>query len=167
MPRNPAINFRPLGEAHLGEILAVYHQCQDFLALGPQPYASLAMVQQDLEHSRQEGGCFCGIFEVGDQMVGVMDYLPAGFQRDPRRAFVSLLMVAAPYRRRGIGGRALQQLESELHLDGQITWIYTAVQVNNPQALKFWVANGYQVVNGPTLQADTTVTYLLKKELKE
>ena len=35
-------------------ILGVYHACEDFLALGPEPKASLEMVQKDLDISRQD-----------------------------------------------------------------------------------------------------------------
>ena len=50
--------------------LEVYRRCEDFLALGPEPKASLEMVLADLEISRQEGGCFCGIYGPTGNMLG-------------------------------------------------------------------------------------------------
>lgn len=165
MSENLTIVVRSVEDPDLAEVLAVYRQCQDFLALGPQPCASMAMVREDLAHSRQERSCFCGIFDPEDAMVGVLDYLPDGFEGDPQQAFITLLMVARPHRCHGIGAQVLAQLEAELQQRGQITRIYTAVQANNPLALKFWDAHGYRVIGGPTLQPDTTVTFRLMKEI--
>jgi hypothetical protein len=48
--------------------------------------------------------------------------------------------------------------------DPEIQVIGSAVQVNNPDAVAFWGAVGYQRVSGPSLQPDGTTTYLLAKK---
>jgi hypothetical protein len=51
-------SIRPVvqSEPELRRVLAVYQQCEDFLALGPVATASLEMVKADLALSQQEGG---------------------------------------------------------------------------------------------------------------
>ena len=58
-------------EADLMAVLEVYRQCEDFLALGPVPTASLEMVQSDLEHSKEEGGVFCLICSANSIRAGI------------------------------------------------------------------------------------------------
>jgi ribosomal protein S18 acetylase RimI-like enzyme len=157
--------IRPIEEHDLPGVLAVYRQSQDFLALGPNPIATPEMVKQDIAHSRREGSLYCGIFNMAGQTIGVLDYLPSHFEGQPEQAFISLLMIAAPYRRRGLGQQVIRQIEAEIHKNDQIRTISTAVQVNNPQALRFWQKNGYRIVSGPEVQADRTVTYQLQKEI--
>src|SRR5512143_3408157 len=54
--------IRPIVDSDLPALLEVYRQCEDFLALGPDPHASPEMVEKDRALSRQEGGIYCGIF---------------------------------------------------------------------------------------------------------
>ncbi|MDO9333881.1 MAG: hypothetical protein Q7T57_05095 [Dehalococcoidales bacterium] len=51
-------------------IFWVYRQCEDFLALGPEPKASLEMVMKDMETSQHEGGYFCGIYHTDGHLLG-------------------------------------------------------------------------------------------------
>jgi RimJ/RimL family protein N-acetyltransferase len=146
-------------------ILGVYRACEDFLALGPEPKASLEMVQKDLEISRQEGGCFCGIFNAGGQLAGVVDFIPSGFEGKADTAFLSLLMIALQYRNQGIGIETVRLVEREIQKDTTITEIRSGVQVDNPQAIQFWQQNGYRIVSGPELLPDTTIVYRLSKKL--
>jgi ribosomal protein S18 acetylase RimI-like enzyme len=146
-------------------ILEVYRACEDFLALGPTPKASLEMVQQDLEMSRQDGGNFCGIFNAGGQLAGIVDFIPAGFDGKTDTAFFTLIMIAASYRNQGIGNHTVSLVEKEIIKDKHITEIRSAVQVNNPAAIRFWQKNGYCIVSGPELQPDTTIVFRLSKKL--
>ena len=98
-----SLEIRPVTHADLSAVLDVYRQCEDFLALGPEPAASMEMVLRDIETSQREGGLFCGIFEANSSMIGVIDYVFGNFEGDPRLAFLSLLMIAAPHRNQGIG----------------------------------------------------------------
>jgi ribosomal protein S18 acetylase RimI-like enzyme len=160
------ILIRPIEDDDLPGILEVYRQCQDFLALGPDPQASLEMVKKDIEHSRRLGGIYCCILTPDENMLGVLDYVPANFEGFPEQGFISLLMIAAPYRCRGLGQQILAQIEAKIRKNGQIHTILTAVQVNNPGALRFWQRNGYQIISGPDLQPDATYTYRLQKMIK-
>ncbi len=90
-------HIRPITADELDAVLEVYRQCEDFLALGPVPVASTAMVLQDIEISRREGGIFCGIYDAANgKMIGVVDYVPHGFEGDPHLAHLSLLMMLRP-----------------------------------------------------------------------
>jgi RimJ/RimL family protein N-acetyltransferase len=146
-------------------ILGVYRACEDFLALGPEPKASLEMVQKDLETSRQEGGCFYGIFNAGEHLMGVTDFIPSGFDGQNDTAFFSLIMIAAQFRNQGIGIETVRLVEREIQKDTTITEIRSGVQVNNPQAIQFWQKNGYKIVSGPELRPDTTTVFRLSKKL--
>ena len=162
--RGPSLEIRAVTHDDLSSVLDVYWQCEDFLALGPEPVASMEMVLRDIETSQRDGGLFCGVFDADGRMFGVVDTVPSGFEGDPRLAFLSLLMIAAPYRNQGIGQAVVTLIEDEIRRDPQITAIFSAVQVNNPQAVRFWQKNGYRIVGGPELQPDGTTTFRLCKE---
>jgi ribosomal protein S18 acetylase RimI-like enzyme len=146
-------------------ILGVYRACEDFLALGPEPKASIKMVLADLEISRQEGGCFCGIYDPTGNMLGVVDFVPGEFEGKADTAFLSLLMIALQYRNQGIGIETVRLVEREIQKDTTITEIRSGVQVNNPQAIQFWQKNGYKIVSKPELLPDTTTVFHLSKKL--
>ena len=164
-------SIRQLNEEDLDAILNVYKLCEDFLALGPDASASRSMVLADLEHSRQQGGIFCGIFEGlpglpgTENLVGVLDFIACPTCPTQEKAFLELLMIAAPYRGLGLGAKVVHWLETKLRLDAGIRVIGSAVQVNNPSAIHFWHQMGYRITSGPTTQKDQTVTYALEKEL--
>jgi ribosomal protein S18 acetylase RimI-like enzyme len=155
----------PLDEKDLENILAVYQQCEDFLALGPQRYASTEMVKDDLAHSQQEAGAFCGIYLPEQGLVGVVDYLPAFFEGHPEQAFISLLMIARPFRGQGLGQAVVNWLETQIREQQGVETVLSAVQVNNSSALRFWKKQGYRIEAGPSLQPDGTTVFLLRKEL--
>ena len=160
-----SLTLRAVTPNNTEAILGVYRACEDFLALGPEPKASLEMVQKDLEASRQEGGCFCGIFDAGAQLVGVVDFIPSGFEGKTDTAFFNLIMISAPYRNRGIGNETIRLIEQEITKDAGITEIHSAVQVNNPAAIRFWQKNGYRVISGPELRPDSSTVFHLSKKL--
>lgn len=159
------LEIRPISEADVNAVLDVYRQCEDFLALGPVPTASMEMVLKDLEISRGFGGVFCGIFNADREMVGVIDYVPGDFEGDANTAFLSLLMIAAPFRKQGIGKAVVQAIEREIRKNPQICRILSGVQVNNPQAVQFWQRNGYQIVSAPKWMPDQTIVFDLRKDL--
>lgn len=158
-------HIRPITSDELDAVLDVYRQCEDFLALGPVPTASMAMVLQDIELSQHEGGVFCGIYTSDGEMIGVVDYVPRGFEGDPHLAHLSLLMIAAPFRQQGVGKAVVEAIEREIKKDTQVTAILSGVQVNNPQAVQFWQRRGYRIVSGPTLMPDQTTVFKLRKNL--
>ena len=162
--RDNSFEVRTITQDDLGAVLDVYRQCEDFLALGPEPTASMAMVLEDIEISQRGGGVFCGVYAADRGMIGVVDFVPSNFEGDPHIAFVSLLMIVPSFRKQGIGTRIVQLVESETRKDPRVTTILSAVQVNNPQALRFWQKNGYRIVGGPELQPDQTTTFRLQKD---
>jgi hypothetical protein len=97
--RDHSLEIRLITDDDLEAVLGVYRQCEDFLALGPLPTASMEMVRKDIELSQQESGIFCGIFTMAGTMIGIVDYVPRNFEGNPQNAFLSLLMIAAPFRK--------------------------------------------------------------------
>ena len=145
-------------------VLEVCRQCEDFLALGPEPTASMAMVTKDIELSQSEGGCFCGIYTLAGQMMGIVDYVPRNFQGERHTASLSLLMIAAPFRGRGLGTAVVELVEGEILKDAEVTTILSGVQVNNPRAVRFWQKRDYQIVSGPERTPDLTTVFRLRKD---
>jgi ribosomal protein S18 acetylase RimI-like enzyme len=164
--RDNSFEVRTITQDDLDAVLDLYRQCEDFLALGPERTASMAMVLKDIEISQSEGGVFCGVYAVGGRMIGVVDFVPSNFEGDPHIAFISLLMLSPSFRKQGIGTMIVELIENEIRKDAQVTAILSAVQVNNPQALQFWQKNGYRIVGGPELQPDQTTTFRLQKDCK-
>ncbi len=95
------------------------------------------MVQQEFEMSQREGGRFYGIYTSEGTMIGVIDFNPANFEGNPQHAFLSLLMIAAPYRQYGLGKQIVKWIQAEIKKDGQVRTIFSVVQINNPGALRF------------------------------
>jgi ribosomal protein S18 acetylase RimI-like enzyme len=162
--RSNTFDIRPVTAEDYVAVLEVYRQCEDFLSLGPEPKASVAMVRKDISIARREGRRFCGVFTAEGTMIGVVEFLPSGFEGKPQLAFLSLLMIAAPYRNQGLGASVLDFVEREIRKDSEITAIFSAVQANNPKAFQFWQGKGYRLVGEPQLQPDKTTTVLLRKE---
>ncbi|HET9912352.1 MAG TPA: GNAT family N-acetyltransferase, partial [Anaerolineales bacterium] len=109
--RDPTLEIRLIIEDDLHAVLDVYRQCEDFLALGPVSTASMEMVLKDIKVSKDMGGNFCGIYTADGKMIGVLDYVPSHFEGDPHTAFLSLLMIAAPFRKHGIGTAVVEAVE--------------------------------------------------------
>jgi GNAT superfamily N-acetyltransferase len=160
-----SLEIHPVTQSDLDAILHVYKQCEDFLALGPVAVASMEMVLKDIEISEGEGGAFCGIYKTDGEMIGVIDYVPSHYKGDPSQAFLELLMIAAPYRKQGIGKMVVKVVEKEIWRDKKVNAILSGVQVNNPQAVRFWQKNGYRIISGPTLFPDQTTAFGLRKDL--
>jgi ribosomal protein S18 acetylase RimI-like enzyme len=158
------LEIRPVTQDDLLAVLEVYRQCEDFLALGPVANASMEMVLKDIEISKNEGGIFCGIHTPDGKMIGIIDYVPNNYRGNPHAAFLSLLMIASPYRNKGIGKAVVDAFESKVTKGARVTVVFSGVQVNNPQALRFWQRNGYRVVSEPELYPDQTTAVDLRKD---
>lgn len=160
------IRVLPLGPDSYPELLKIYQQCEDFLALGPQPKASMEMVLTDMALSAREGGRFCGIYtKEGGRLIGVADFVPKHFQGNPKHACLFLVMIARDWRSRGVGSEVVRLIESEIGKDPEVEAILSGVQVNNPEAIRFWERMGYRRVSEPELMPDGTTVYHLKKRL--
>ena len=162
-----SLEIRPIGHDDLDAVLDVYRQCEDFLALGPVPTASMEMVLKDIEISQNDGGIFCGIFAPDGKMIGIIDYVPSNYKGDPHVAFLELLMIAAPFRNRGIGRAVVEAIENEIRKDAKVSSILSGVQVNNPRAVQFWQGNGYRIVSEPKLHPDRTTAVDLRKDFSQ
>jgi len=161
--QSQAMEIRPITANELEAVLQVYQQCEDFLALGPAS-ASMEMVVEDIALSRQNGGIFNGIYTADGGMIGVIDYVPDHYQGDPGAAFLELLMIAVPHRRAGIGRAVVEAVEHEIRKNPEIHTIQAGVQVNNPQAVRFWQQRGYRIVSGPQRMPDQTTVFGLRKD---
>jgi ribosomal protein S18 acetylase RimI-like enzyme len=156
--------IKDVSEKDINSILKVYRKCEDFLSLGPVPYASEQMVLDDLKHSEEESGIFCGIYKNGE-VIGVVDFVLNNFDGEPKNAFISLLMIDIDYRRNGLGKEIVKAVETEILKNKHIENILSGVQINNILAINFWINMGYKIVGGPELMPDRTVVYKLKKEI--
>jgi len=165
LPTNDNLVIRNVTGNDVEAILDVYCHCEDFLALGPEPKASLVMVQKDIDECRDEGGVFRGIFNAEGKMIGVADYVPFGFKGKFQDAFISLLMIAASHRGQGIGAEVVSRIEDEIRQNPGVESILSAVQINNPDAIRFWQKNGYRIVSAPEPRPDDTTVYRLQKDL--
>lgn len=150
----------------MNEILEVYRQSEDFLALGPQPVASMAMVWGDMGLAEKNGGCLLAIVDdATGRAVGVLDYLYSGYEGKPEQAYLELLMIAAPSRGKGLGEKVFRFMEEDIRQDGRARVLCAGVQANNPGAIRFWKRMGFQIVSGPEPLDDGTVCYALSKDL--
>lgn len=163
--RNDEFEIRPISQAEMDAVLNVYRQCEDFLALGPVSTASEEMVRKDIEISAEEGGLYCGIYKTNGEMIGIIDYVPRLYKQNPTHAFLELLMIAARYRNQGIGKAVVEAIEAEIRKDANVTVIFSGVQVNNPQAIRFWQRNGYRIVSEPKRYPDQTTAVDLRKDI--
>jgi len=153
-------------EEELSQALEVYSQCEDFLALGPEPKASEKMVRADFEHSKEENGLYCGVFAVNESIVGIVDFIPHSFSGSSENAFITLVMIAGPYRNKGLGTKIVKAVEKFIANYPQNRAILSAVQTNNGKAVKFWTTLGYRIVGEPESRPDNTVVFNLRKDLQ-
>jgi ribosomal protein S18 acetylase RimI-like enzyme len=158
------IVIKPVTSNDYPAVLEVYRQCEDFLTLGPVAKASMEMVVKDIQDAKVEKGIYCGIFS-GQNMIGVVSYVPSQFEFRTVDAFLLLLMIAKPYRDKGTGSTVLEMVEKEICHKKRIHSIRLGCQVNNPRALKFWESKGYYVYLGPELLPDKTTCYQLRKDI--
>lgn len=114
-----------------------------------------------------EGGVFYGIYEPGGTLVGVVDFVVSGFDGQPDLGYVSLIMIANRFRGKGIGGEVVNLVEKACRQELHVTGIRASVQVNNPDALRFWRNNGHRVIGGPELRPDQTTVFHLEKDLSD
>lgn len=156
--------LRPVGERDMDALLALYRECEDFLALGPRPYASVEMVRGDLALSAADGGLFCGIYTPGGELAGVVDFTPGSRRDNPQEAHIELLMLAPAYRGLRLGEAVVRATEATIWQAAAVQAIAVEAQVNNPDAIRFWQRMGYRIISGPHPQTDDTTSWYLRKE---
>ncbi|MBN2533704.1 MAG: GNAT family N-acetyltransferase [Spirochaetales bacterium] len=162
--RDRELEIRPVKTDEMETVFQIYRECEDFLELGPVPKASMDMVIADIDSSKEENRFYCGIIE-NKIMAGIIDFCSGNYSDKPNQAYLALLMIAKPYRKRGLGTRVVTLIESEIIKNKKIEYIYSGVQVNNGEAIKFWKRNGYQIYAGPELMEDRTIVYHLRKRV--
>lgn len=155
----------PVGVDSYPAVLDVYRQCEDFLALTPTSVATIDMIQLDMNQSQRQRGEYCGVFMPSGNMVGIVDVIRSGFEGRSDRAFIELLIIAQPYRKRGLGAAVVQAVEAEIAKDTTVTAIELAVMVNNPDAIRFWERMGYIIISGALPQPDGTVVWRMRKPI--
>ena len=153
---------RPLGTDEKGSALEVYRQCKDFLALGPIPEASMEMVEADMDNSRKQNGTYCGIWDTGNNQIGVLDFVP---EKGKGISELLLLMIAKPYRHAGIGTEVIQVLETYLKEKYDIKVIDSGVQVNNAPGISFWKKCGFIIEKEARDMGDGTTAFKMRKFL--
>ncbi len=114
--------------------------------------------RKNLTGSPPDGGRRTNLSGSMGKLVGILDYTP-GYNGDPCATFIELLMIAAPYRGRGLGEQAVRWLVSTLGGEAGHLKLYAAVQVNNPAAIRFWQRMGFHITGPAAIQPDTTITY--------
>jgi len=158
------ISIRLYNGADKNDVFFVYKSCEDFLALGPEPIASMHMVEEDLRSSVNNNGRFCVISDE-DRVVGIVDYISSGYESRFDSAYISLLMIAKNDRSKGIGGAVVRAIEGTVAENPDIKTIRISVQTNNMQAIAFWTNKGYARIGEAQLQPDTTVVYHFQKNI--
>ena len=160
------LKILPIGDDRVDQVLEIYQQCEDFLALGPVAKASREMVLADMAHARELGSIYCGLYNDQDLLIGIVDYLPNYHLREPGAAFIELVMISPNFRRQGYGTDTIREVEDLIWADPGTQKIDLAVQVNNPAARRFWEKHGYLTISGPQDQPDGTTVYTMQKTRK-
>jgi ribosomal protein S18 acetylase RimI-like enzyme len=153
-----------IDEKNISPILDIYRMNEDFLSLGPTPKASLKMVKDDIEHSKNENGKYCVICNLHGQSIGVLDFIPK--TEESSTSFLSLIMISAPWRRKGYGKAVVTALEQYLAKSYKTIQIKSGVQINNTDAIEFWRKAGYKIDSKPECRTDNTIVYNMSKDLR-
>lgn len=160
------LEIHTVSENELDQLMEVYRQCEDFLSLGPVATASMQMVMTDIESAQNNQANYCSIHSDKQGMIGVVEYTTGEYLGHPEFACLELLMIAKPFRARGIGHMVVNTVEQEIQkVNPQVSIIYSGVQVNNPKAILFWQKNGYKITSGPKEMPDQTIVYDLQKRI--
>src|ERR1051325_8232763 len=115
--KDELFEIRPVTEDDLPAILHVYQGCEDFLALGPVPKASMEMGLMDLKISKEEGGILCGIYGAAANMIGIIDFVLSNYQGNRNVAYLSLLMIDSSFREQRVGKTGCDAIENEIRKD--------------------------------------------------
>jgi len=156
------MKIKPFETINLISTLEVYKQCEDFLSLGPVPYASMEMVQTDIDNSVNSKGIFCCIWNESEKQIGVLDFIP---EVEIGIAFLDLLMISKQYRYNGIGTSIVKELAVYLKEKYHTKIIKSGVQTNNSIGINFWKKNGFILESIPKDMNDGTVAFQMKKTI--
>jgi len=136
--------IRPLTACKLDSAVQVYRHSGEGYRAGS---VTGQTVLEDMDLSRAEGGIFCGIYNQEDDLVGVVDFVPAGFSGLPDSACVRSLKISAEFQGKGWAGKTLERLEEELKKDGSLKWIWSCFRDDCPDWKEFSTRHGYRLVD--------------------
>ncbi|MER5829636.1 GNAT family N-acetyltransferase [Streptomyces sp. NPDC002130] len=158
----------PLGDPLLAELTALYASNHAFHTLTgdfPDPKdIRPEQVAAALSEEREQPGTEILLARSFGRLIGIavtLAHHPDPADPDP---WIGLLMVDAPLHGQGHGRRLAALVEDRFRATGRSA-VRLAVLANNPKALAFWTALGYQVVDHrEDLQHGRPCT-VLRKEL--
>ena len=142
--KGDGFEIRPLTACKLDAAVQVYRQSNEGTRRDPQQRISGQNVLEDMTLSRQDGGIFCGIYDQEDELAGVLDFVPANFAGRSDNACIRSLKIAAPYRNRGLGGRAIDRLEEELRKDIHLKYLWACFPENCSTWQEFAARHGFR-----------------------
>jgi RimJ/RimL family protein N-acetyltransferase len=161
------LEMRSLGAREYPAVVEIYRQTPRFIVeLNGRPAESigLEMVEEDAARAAHHGAVFAGLFlRESSTMIGVADWVPAGYKGRPSQAWIALLMIAEPYQRRGYGSEADRLIEETIWADPAVQTIGLGVLTNNGPALGFWQAMGYHRAGSTILDQDGREVLILQK----
>ncbi|NPV75331.1 MAG: GNAT family N-acetyltransferase [Anaerolineae bacterium] len=137
--KGEGFEIRPLTTCKLDAAAQVYRQADG-------GRVSSQTVLEDMTLSQQAGGVFCGIFDRQDELVGVLDFIPANYAGRAGDACIRALKIAAPYRGRGYASKAVKRLEEELRKDGQARRLWACFVGSCPTRRAFAMELGFRPV---------------------
>jgi RimJ/RimL family protein N-acetyltransferase len=142
------VSLLPLSAADHAEALQqVYRATPAYWQRLELPGAPAGQARRDLEDAAaMPGRSLMGIVQPapdtpGVELVGLVDFRL--HWPEPQTVYVGMVMVAAPYQRRGIGRAAWRLLRPWLAGPAGMLLARTAVEQFNPGALKFFQALGF------------------------
>jgi ribosomal protein S18 acetylase RimI-like enzyme len=144
-----AVELQPVSAEDAPRIHAVYRASpRHFERIGSEVPAP-ADVEREVESILADPTRRAYLVQHAQRTVGYLDF-KQGYP-DAEEATVTLILIAEPYRGRGFGRAAIEDLESLLQHGTRR--LYAAVYGHNPGAVAFWKKLGYRYLKdgGPTL----------------
>ena len=119
---------------------AVYAQSPGYFELLGAELPTLADVESELAAALSDPERHLELLYLGDEAVGLLDYKK--HHPKPHAATLSLVLIAEPFRGRGLGQAAVRHLEKTLAPETQE--LFAVVYGNNPGAERFFTTLGYR-----------------------
>ena len=164
----PGVELIPPPCRHYPALVDIYRECRETLPAGTREPIDILMVMEDIRRSQEAGRSFCGIYlPEGQAPVGVVDYVPFGFDGDPAVGGIHVIMVRPEGRRKGVAAEAVSALEQMLFASQEIDAICVKVRVNSTGAFSFWEGLGYQRHQGTQPLSDEAAGYLYYQKRRE
>ncbi len=145
------ISLVPLvGEHHADALQQVYRSTDDYWAMHGLTGAPHGQAARDLGTAEETSGrTMMGVVHLrseedgGVELIGVVDFRL--HWPDEGVAYVGMVMVAAPYRRQGIGSQAWGLLAPWLAANANIQTARCGIEQFNVSALKFFGSLGFEL----------------------